>query len=323
MMNMTTNHRTGTFRRGKRRAGTFRIVLAAQLLVLVSGCGDATVTGSAVAPATTAAATAAASAPISPAAATSSIAGSGAGSNAGTGAGAMIWADEFDGKAGAAPDSSRWTASIGGTGWGNSELEYYTDRRANSRLGGDGHLIITALADGGYSCWYGPCRYTSARLTTHKKFSYTYGHFEARIKIPGGDGVWSAFWLLGENIDAVGYPQAGEIDVMENIGSDPNLTIGALHGPGLDQVRANQFGGAVADDFHVFAVDWSPTDISYSVDGRTFWTQRRTDKGWVFDHPFHIVLNVAVGGTAGEPGDTTFPREMLVDYVRVFSTSKT
>ena len=243
----------------------------------------------------------------------------------------LSWADDFNGPAGSAPDGSKWGYDIGGGGWGNSEREYYTNSRANSALDGNGNLVITARKDdaSGYQCWYGTCQYTSARLLTSGKFTQAYGRFEARIKIPRGQGMWPAFWMLGDNINSVGWPNSGEIDVMENIGREPAVVHGSMHGPGYSGAAGptasyTLSSGAFADAFHVFAVDWTPTSITWSVDGNVYETRTPSDIGgntWVFNHPFFILLNVAVGGSwPGDPdGSTQFPQQMVVDYVHVFT----
>jgi beta-glucanase (GH16 family) len=244
----------------------------------------------------------------------------------------LTWSDEFDGPAGASFDRTRWVADTGGGGWGNQEREFYTTRPENVALDGDGHLVITARAEpagSSLACWYGACRYTSARLKTQGRFDQTYGRFEARIRIPRGQGLWPAFWMLGRDIDTVGWPRCGEIDVMENIGREPRTVHGTIHGPGYS--GSGGIGGpyelastAFADDFHVFAVEWEPGVIRWLVDDKEY---RRTTSSdipsgttWVYDHPFFLLLNVAVGG--GWPGDpdatTTFPQQMVVDYVRVY-----
>ena len=243
----------------------------------------------------------------------------------------LSWSDEFDGTAGAAVDGTKWVAETGGQGWGNQEREYYTAGTANAALDGGGHLVITARAEptpSPYACWYGNCRYTSARLLTKTKFEPTYGRFEARIRIPKGQGLWPAFWMLGADIDQVGWPKCGEIDVMENIGREPFTVHGTMHGPGYS--GGNGIGGSFitttlfADDFHVFAVEWTSNDIRWFVDDKQY---RQADRGelpsgaaWVFDHPFFLLLNVAVGGAwPGDPdGTTIFPQQMVVDYVRVY-----
>ena len=179
------------------------------------------------------------------------------------------------------------------------------------------------------TCWYGSCRYTSARLKTKGLFEQALGKFEARIRIPRGQGIWPAFWMLGNDIDAVGWPKSGEIDIMENIGKEPNAVHGTLHGPGYSGGSA--IGGAYtlatetfADDYHVFAVEWSPDEIRWLVDAkeyrRTSTANLPTGAAWVFNHPFFMLLNVAVGGNwPGDPDATsTFPQQMLVDYVRVY-----
>src|SRR5262245_5662069 len=239
----------------------------------------------------------------------------------------LTWSDEFDGSAGTPPKATKWVAETGGQGWGNQEREYYTARTENAALDGSGHLAITARAeslDSSYHCWYGACRYTSARLKTQGRFEQTYGRFEARLRIPRGQGIWPAFWMLGNDIGSVGWPTSGEIDIMENIGREPNTVHGTIHGPGYsggEGIGAGYtIGGAFADAFHTFAVEWGPDFIAWFVDGVQY--QRRTpaDLGgdrWVFNHPFFMIMNVAVGGFwPGDPdGSTVFPQQLVVDYV--------
>ncbi|MGA5572614.1 family 16 glycosylhydrolase [Streptomyces pseudogriseolus] len=249
---------------------------------------------------------------------------------------AVTWSDEFDGPAGSAPDPAKWTLETGGGGNGNHELQYYRDSRDNAALDGNGNLVITARknTDPGLRCWYGACQYTSARLNTAKTFTQAYGHFEARIKVPRGQGMWPAFWMLGNDLGSVGWPNSGEIDIMENVGYEPNAVHGTLHGPGYSGgggigAAYNLPGGAAfADAFHVFAVDWSPEKITWSVDGTTYQTRTPADLGgkkWVYDHPFFMILNLAVGGDwPGSPNaDTQFPQTMTVDYVRVSASGGT
>ncbi len=238
--------------------------------------------------------------------------------------------DDFDGAAGAPPDPGRWTHETGDNGGNNHELEYYTDSTANAALDGAGHLVITARQENpaGYTCWYGSCRYTSARLNTASTFTQEYGHVEARIKIPRGQGMWPAFWALGDNIGSAGWPGCGELDVMENVGFEPGTVHGSAHGPGYS--GANPLtgsytlpgGAAFADDFHTFAIDWAPDRVSWLVDGNTYETHTPADTNgnpWVYDHPFFLILNLAVGGDwPGSPdGGTQFPQQMIVDYVHV------
>ncbi|MDQ1652218.1 MAG: hypothetical protein QOI35_1418, partial [Cryptosporangiaceae bacterium] len=218
----------------------------------------------------------------------------------------MTWHDEFDGSAGSAPDGSRWGHDVGGSGWGNAEFEYYTNSTRNASLSGDGKLVMTARNDdaGGYSCWYGACRYTSARLLTAGKFTQKYGRFESSIKIPRGQGIWPAFWMLGDNIGSVGWPQSGEMDIMENIGREPNINHGSLHGPGYSGGNSvtGQYtnGSPLADAFHQYAVEWSPTSVTWFIDNIPYLTKGPGDtrgNPWVFDHPFFMILNMAVGGS--------------------------
>ncbi|WP_378789853.1 lectin [Nonomuraea fastidiosa] len=240
--------------------------------------------------------------------------------------GPLVWSDEFDGPAGSPVDGSKWRFDIGGGGWGNNEHQYYTDSTRNAALDGNGNLVITARRENpaGYQCHYGTCLYTSARLLTLGTFSQTYGRFEARMKLPRGQGIWPAFWMLG----GTNWPDDGEIDIMENIGREPNTVHGTIHGPGYSGgggISAGYtIGSPFADAFHTFAVDWSPNLIVWYVDGVEY--QRRTpaDLGgrrWVFDHPFFMIMNVAVGGDwPGYPdGTTTFPQTLTVDYVRVYA----
>jgi beta-glucanase (GH16 family) len=245
----------------------------------------------------------------------------------------VVWQDEFDGPAGTTFDRAKWVADTGGTGWGNQERQFYTTRTDNVALDGSGHLVITARAASASStdsCWYGPCRYTSTRLKTKGLFTQTYGRFEARIRVPRGQGIWPAFWMLGADIDSVGWPRSGEIDVMENIGREPSIVHGTLHGP--DYSGAGGIGradtlksGTLADDFHIYAVDWRPGEIRWYVDGRQYHRMTPADlpagTKWVFDHPFFMLLNVAVGGQwPGDPdASSTYPQQMVVDYVRVYA----
>jgi beta-glucanase (GH16 family) len=238
--------------------------------------------------------------------------------------GKPAWSDEFDGPAGAAPDPAKWVYDLGAGGWGNKELESYTDSRANSYLDGEGHLVIKALRTA-------PGKFTSARLKTQGKFSFTYGRVEARIKIPYGQGIWPAFWMLGDDIKSKGWPDGGEIDIMENIGREPDMIHGTVHGPGYSGAHGigKEFqiaSGRFADDYHVYAIEWTPDRIAFLVDGKTYHTVTPASlpagAKWVYGHPFHLILNVAVGGEWPHDPDSTsvFPQEMLVDYVRVYES---
>jgi len=244
----------------------------------------------------------------------------------------LVWSDEFNGPKGSTVDESKWSFDIGGGGWGNKELEYYTSSTRNASMNGKGQLVITAIKEKlpkKQLCWYGRCRYSSARIKTIGKFEQAYGRFEARIKLPAGQGIWPAFWMLGNNIESAGWPGCGEIDIMENIGREPSTTHGTIHGPGYsgaDGIGApyNAPGVAFSDGFHIFAVEWEPGAIRWYVNGNLFQTRTPADlpRGaeWVFDHPFFIIMNLAVGGSwPGSPdASTLFPQRMHVDYVRVY-----
>ncbi|WP_405957559.1 ricin-type beta-trefoil lectin domain protein [Streptomyces phaeochromogenes] len=244
-------------------------------------------------------------------------------------AAAVTFSDTFDGAAGSAVNSSKWQIETGDN-VNNHERQYYTAGANNAALDGQGHLVITARRENpnNYQCWYGRCEYTSARLNTAGKFTTTYGRVEARLKVPRGQGMWPAFWMLGNDIGQVGWPNSGEIDIMENVGFEPSTVHGTLHGPGysgsggIGAAYSLPGGQAFADAFHTFAIDWSPDAVTWSVDGNVY--QRRTpaDLGgrqWVFNKPFFLILNLAVGGYwPGDPdGSTSFPQQLVVDEVKV------
>jgi beta-glucanase (GH16 family) len=243
----------------------------------------------------------------------------------------LAWSDEFSSANGSAPDSTKWTYDLGGSGWGNQELESYTSRPQNAQIQ-DGNLVITAIQEN-YTGADGIARnYTSARLKTQNLFTQAYGRFEARIKIPKGQGIWPAFWMLGNDITRNGWPKCGEIDIMENIGREPGVIHGSLHGPSAVAHTSDATstislpaGQNYSDDFHVYAIEWQPGTVRFYVDSNNYaaFTQAQWPAGgqWVFDHPFFVILNLAVGGVwPGSPDATTqFPQQMLVDYVRVYT----
>ncbi|HEX6246878.1 MAG TPA: family 16 glycosylhydrolase, partial [Nocardioidaceae bacterium] len=247
----------------------------------------------------------------------------------------VVWSDEFDAPAGTAPDPANWTPEIGdGTiigkpGWGNDELQYYTDDPANAATDGNGNLVITTRAtdpDTAPQCYYGPCRYTSARLVSQHKKEFAHGRIEARIKVPSGAGLWPAFWSLGADIAENPWPQSGEIDFMEHVGRLPKEIFGTIHGPGYSGGQSfgniHTFDEDVSDRFHTYTVDWTPERIVWHVDGIAYHEAVPADvepSEWVFEHPFFLLLNTAVGGNFGGAvgADTTFPQEMSIDYVRV------
>ena len=241
----------------------------------------------------------------------------------------LTWSDEFTGPNGSSPDATKWVSESGGNGWGNDELEYYAPRPKNLRLE-DGNLVIEAVKEE-FTGSDGVTRhYTSGRLKTQGRFSQTYGRFESRIRIPAGQGVWPAFWLLGEDFPTTGWPACGEIDVMENVDVEKSGIHGSLHGPGYSGRKSVTSAytlpqGRFSDDFHVFAVEWEPHVIRFYVDDTLYATRTPADlpegAHWVYDHPFFLILNLAVGGDwPGSPDKSTnFPQRMLVDYVRVYS----
>jgi beta-glucanase (GH16 family) len=241
---------------------------------------------------------------------------------------ATTFSDEFNGPAGSAVDGSKWNLETGDN-VNNHERQFYTNRTSNAAMDGQGNLVITARRENpaNYNCWYGRCEYTSARLNTAGRFSQTYGHFETRLKMSFGQGMWPAFWMLGGG----NWPTDGEIDVMENVGFEPNTVHGTLHGPGYSGaggIGAGYSGPRFADGFHTFAIDWSPNKIVWSVDGNVYQTRTPADLNgnrWVYDHNFFIILNLAVGGYwPGDPnGSTPMPNTLTIDYVRVTNTTGT
>ncbi len=258
-----------------------------------------------------------------------------------TGAWTLAWSDEFDGSVGSPVNSANWSHDLGDgcqagiCGWGNEEKELYTNASENIALDGQGHLAIVARpAPAGLTCYYGPCRYTSAKIKTQGKMQAVPGRVEARIKLPVGQGLWPAFWMLGSSFPATPWPQCGELDIMEYRGSKPSETSSAIHGP-------NYFGATpfvhaytlqtaqFADDFHVFAVEWDSSRVRFFVDINLHYTVTRADieraGTWVFDQPFFVILNLAVGGKFdGDPqSDAILPATMLVDYVRVYAPPPT
>ena len=239
-----------------------------------------------------------------------------------------LFRDEFKGRAGSAPSPLRWGYDIGGNGWGNNEQESYTAAKRNVSLDGRGHLVITARRETYTGADEITRPYTSARLKTTGRFSFTYGHAIARINVPKGRGLWPAFWALGDNVRSVGWPLCGEIDVMEVLGSQPRVVHGVVHAArsggghwlaGAPLRRPNPLAGT----FHDYGVVWGPTGIAMSIDGITYMTIAAEDLApqdfWNFQHSFHLLLNLAVGGNwPGAPTRRTpFPAYMLVDSVRV------
>ena len=224
----------------------------------------------------------------------------------------LIWADEFNYTG--APDSSKWSYEIGGNGWGNNELEYYTERPENVVVK-DGSLHITALKEN-----YKGSDYTSARILTKGKFSFQYGRVEVRAKLPSGVGTWPAIWMLGSDIDSVHWPACGEIDIMEHLGRDLNKIYGTLHYPGHYGGSANGKTLMIKDatQFHIYGLEWTPSVIKISVDGKVYQTVENTPD-IPFHHNFFILLNMAMGGNFGGPVAPDVTKAVMdVDYVRVY-----
>ncbi len=230
----------------------------------------------------------------------------------------LVWQDEFMN-----PEINleNWVFDLGGGGWGNNELQLYTSRPENARI--ENGILVIEAREGDYAA----ATYTSARLKTEGLQTFTYGRIEARMKLPYGPGIWPAFWMLGEDTPTIGWPDSGEIDIMEHIGRNPYHVYGTIHGPGYS--GGSGIGGSyilpdtpVSEDFHVFAVEWEPDTIRWYIDDINYFTVTSSEVPgqWVYDHPFFIILNLAVGGNwPGSPNSTTvFPQQFLVDYVRVY-----
>jgi beta-glucanase (GH16 family) len=230
----------------------------------------------------------------------------------------LVWSDEFDGAKASAPDAKKWTYDLGASGWGNHELENYTNFRDNSFLDGDGHLVIRAIKTNN--------GYTSARLKTQGLYSVAYGRIAARLKLPKGQGIWPAFWMLGADIKTADWPKCGEIDVMEFIGKTPETVYFTLHGPGYSGGKAISKPAPLADrdGFHVYGIEWAPESLTFLLDERPVRTLTPKDlpagTKWVYDHPHFLLLNLAVGGDwPGNPDATTvFPQDYVIDWVRVW-----
>jgi beta-glucanase (GH16 family) len=235
----------------------------------------------------------------------------------------LVWEDNFD--VDGAPDPAVWGYDIGTgqNGWGNNESQYYTSRPENVIVE-NGMLKITALRES-----FQGSSYTSARILTKGKYQRKYGRFEARVKLPWGQGIWPAFWLLGDDSNGTQvWPQIGEIDILEYRGQEPTIVHGTVHGPGYSggesvtksyDLMTDRFD----TDFHVFGIEWGPGYINFYVDDVLYnqITPEDVPGEWVFDNnDFYIIMNVAVGGSfVGSPGvNTVYPQSMLVDYVRIY-----
>ena len=236
----------------------------------------------------------------------------------------LVWADEFDRPG--LPDSTKWAYDVGGNGWGNNELQYYTSRRAENARVENGNLIIEARKEA-----YQGKNYTSARLLTQGKTTWMYGRIEARARLPKGVGTWPAVWMLGKNISTAGWPRGGEIDIMEHVGFDEGVVHGTVHTEAYNHSKNTQKGNAVTISdvtaaFHLYAIEWTADRIDFFVDDQKYYTVLKSELGsteaqWPFDQPFFLILNVAVGGNwGGQKGvdESIWPQRMEVDYVRVY-----
>jgi len=246
----------------------------------------------------------------------------------------LIWSEEFDLPAGSAPNTQTWARDLGdGTsygipGWGNNELQAYTEQ--NAFVNDHGQLEIEArrINDGSAgNAYYGPVQWTSARLVTKNKLYFEYGQITIRAKVPAGRGLWPAFWMLGEQMDTQGWPLAGEIDIMEWVGREPLEALGTLHGPGY--FGDHGCGGKkvsevdLSEDWHEFGIRWKPDEISWQLDGETYFVAKNVDVApnqWVYNQPFSLLLNLAVGGNLGGELAPDLPdsNKLLVDYIRVY-----
>lgn len=234
---------------------------------------------------------------------------------------ALIWSDEFD--VDGAPSTTKWTYDLGtgSGGWGNNELQFYTNRSENVSQQG-GNLVITAVKES-----YENSAYTSSRLKTQGKFSFTYGKVEVRAKLPAGTGVWPAIWMLGDNITSTGWPSCGEVDIMEYVGYQPDVVHSAIHTTSSsgNTVNHHSYDLVTAEEnFHIYGIEWSSTQIKFLVDGTVHYTYQPSaynDDTWPFNKNQFLILNLAIGGNwGGVQGvdDTIFPQQFIIDYVRVY-----
>lgn len=232
-----------------------------------------------------------------------------------------VWEEDF---LGSEIDELIWTHETGGGGWGNNELQYYTDSPTNSFVGG-GYLFIEAKEEA-----LGGRDYTSARLISQDKYSVQYGRIDIRAKMPEGKGIWPALWMLGQNFKTDGWPRCGEIDIMELIGNQPQIVHGTAHFFGSSNshefIGKSTFlpgGKKFSDEFHVFSIVWKENSIEWQLDGKKYFELTSSDVNgadWPFNSDFFFILNIAVGGNwPGAPNaSTVFPQKMLVDYIRVY-----
>lgn len=244
----------------------------------------------------------------------------------------LLWSQEFNGAANTNPDASAWSPDLGdgsifnNPGWGNNELQYYTNDSA--KLDGAGNLNITATKTStGYGCYIGTCYWKSAKLTTKQKVGFKFGYLETRLKTPVGAGMWPAVWMLGANITenggSVSWPQTGEIDIFEGKGSAPNTVWGTPHNVNIHSGGTTNSSTPLSADYHTYAINWSQDRIEWLFDGRVFHTLRATDAGaqpYPFNLEFYLILNLAIGGGFGGPVDASLSSGTLsIDYIRFYS----
>ena len=226
----------------------------------------------------------------------------------------LVWSDEFD--IPGAPDPAKWGYDLGAGGWGNNESQYYTNRLENASIS-NGTLKITAKAES-----FSGSNYTSARLLSKGKFSVKYGKIEFRAKLPAGGGTWPALWMLGDNLSSVGWPACGEIDVMEHLGNQLNKIYSTIHYPGHSGgsgVSANTMITNATTEFHIYTLEWTETQLKFSVDGTPFFTTANNTATMPFNQNFFLIMNVAMGGNFGGAIDPAFTSGVMeVDYVRVY-----
>jgi beta-glucanase (GH16 family) len=237
---------------------------------------------------------------------------------------ALVWSDEFDYSG--LPDPVRWGYDEGGHGWGNNELQYYTRNRTQNARVENGVLIIEAVKEA-----YSGRDYTSARLVTRGKGDWLYGRIEARAKLPGGRGTWSAIWMLPTDWAYGNWPSSGELDIMEHVGYDPQKVYGTAHTEVYNHKLGTQKGGSFTGTdwetgFHVYAIEWDENSVSFFVDNQKYYTfvNEGSWEKWPFDKRFHLILNLAIGGSWGAVqgvDDNIFPTRMEVDYVRVYQSA--
>jgi beta-glucanase (GH16 family) len=234
----------------------------------------------------------------------------------------LVWSDEFNGVG--LPDTTKWGYDVGGHGWGNNEWQYYTDGDSNNVFIKNGILSITARKEKKQGK-----DYSSARMVTRGKADFTYGRIEIRAKLPKGRGTWPAGWMLGSNLEEVGWPLCGEIDILEHVGFDPDTVVGSVHTVTYNHIKGTQkskklFIKNPYTEFHTYSIEWTAEKMDFLLDNIPYLTvqnEHKTDKEWPFNKPQYLLLNLAIGGNwGGEKGvdETIFPVQMEVDYVRVF-----